>query len=272
MDSRFLTIQNIAVRVLERGTGKPVLFMHGHPDSSDMWAPLIDKMPEGFHYIAPEIPGYGQSGDARTFDWSIANRGRFLADVLDALGIAEPVILVCHDHGGPFVCSFAVQYPERVDRLVLQNTLFHRDYDWHLFGKLWRTPLVGEYMAFWQRFAIIRPLLIWYMKRGSPGLSTDYMVQLQKSWTPKMGRAMLALYRASTSSLVSGWDDKLKSLMAQKPTLVLWGECDYYLPVRLAEEWERSGAKLVRFPDAGHWLVVEKPEAYRAELSAFITQ
>jgi pimeloyl-ACP methyl ester carboxylesterase len=270
MQSQFVTVQNIKIRVNESGGGYPVLFVHGNPDSADMWTEVINHMPQGFRYLAPDLPGYGQSGAADGFDWSIANRGKWIADVLDALSVSEPVTLVGHDHGGPFVASFAVQYPERVKQLVLQNTLFHADYDWHIFAKLWQIPLVGEYLAFWQPYRITLATARWYMKRGSPLLTDEYIAELQKTWTHQMGRAMLALYRASKSRNFAGWQEKLTAFIASNPTLVLWGEKDTYLPVRFAEQWERDGAKLIRFPDAGHWLAIEKPAEYAQHLAAFL--
>ena len=270
MRSRFITVQNIQIRVNEAGDGQPVLFVHGNPDSADMWTKVIDHMPQGFHYLAPDLPEYGQSGAANGFDWSITNRGKWVADVLDSLSITEPVVLVGHDHGGPFVASFAVQYPEHVKQLVLQNTLFNVDYEWHIFGKLWRTPLIGEYLAFWQPYRISLPAAIWYMKRGSPLLTSEYIAALQKTWTRRMGHAMLALYRASDPKDFMDWEEKLAAFIANKPTLILWGEKDTYLPIRFAESWERNGAKLIRFPEAGHWLAIEKPVEYAEHLAAFL--
>lgn len=274
MDSQMITIQNIAIRVKESGSeqGQPIFFMHGNPDSADMWEGVIGRLPQEFRFIAPDLPGFGQSGAAKGFDWSIGNRGKWVADVLDSLHVTEPVILVGHDHGGPFVASFAVQYPERVKKLVLQNTLFHADYNWHLFGKLWRMPLLGEYLAFSQRYRITLPVALWYMKKGSPGLTSDYIAQLQKTWTGRMGSAMLALYRASDPRTFVGWEEKLNALLTQKPSLVLWGEKDFYLPIRFAERWQKLGAKLIRFPEAGHWLAVELPTEYARALTEFMQE
>ncbi len=112
MHQRFITVQNIKIRLNETGSGQPVLFIHGNPDSADMWTEVIEHLPQGYHYLAPDLPGFGQSGAATNFDWSIQNRGQWVADVLDAAGITEPVVLVVHDHGGPFGGSFAVQYPD----------------------------------------------------------------------------------------------------------------------------------------------------------------
>lgn len=270
MQSEFITIQNIRIRINQQGSGQPVVFVHGHPDSADMWAQVIENLPSGFRCIAPDLPGYGQSEAADSFDWSFPNRGKWVADILDALNISEPVALVGHDHGGPFVISFALQYPERVKQQVLQNTLFHSDYEWHIFAKLWRTPLIGEYLAFWQRFRITLPIAQFYMKRGSPLLTNEYIANLQKTWTPRMGRAMLALYRASTPHLIKELEAQFSALIGEKPTLVLWGDRDTYLPVRFAEGWAKDGAKLVRYPDAGHWLAVEKPAEYAQQLAAFL--
>jgi pimeloyl-ACP methyl ester carboxylesterase len=275
MQSRFITVQNIKIHLNETGSGQPVLFIHGNPDSGEMWSSIIERLPQGFHYLAPDLPGFGQSEAASHFDWSIKNRGQWVADLLDAAGITEPVALVGHDHGGPFVASFAVQYPDRVRQIVLQNTLFQADYDWHLFGKLWRLPLVGEYMAFWQRYRITLPLLIWYVRRGAPGLNNAYIAQLpqlQKTWTARMMQAMLAVYRASDPQDFAGWEEKLGVLLGRKPSLVLWGEHDAYLPIRFAEQWEKNGAKLIRFPDGGHWLAVEKPAEYAQHLAEFFQQ
>jgi pimeloyl-ACP methyl ester carboxylesterase len=265
-----LNIQNLRIRVKDHGHGQPVLFMHGNPDSSEMWTQVIEALPQGYRCLAPDLPGFGESGAAVGFDWSIKNRGQWIADILDKLKITEPVTLVGHDHGGPFVASFAVQFPDRVKKLVLQNTLFHADYDWHLFGKLWRLPFIGDYMAFWQPYLITLPIALWYMKKGSPLLTTAYIAGLQKTWTYRMGRAMLALYRASDPKDFIGWQEKLEDFITTHPTLLLWGEKDFYLPVRFAENWEKNGARLIRFPEAGHWLAIEKPSEYAHHLANFL--
>lgn len=272
MQTQFITIQGIKTRIKRFGNGEPVIFIHGNPDSADMWDGIIKLLPSGYQYIAPDLPGFGQSGSAKAFNWSIENRGKWLADILDALDIQAPVMIVGHDHGGPFAASFAVQFPDRVKKLVLQNTLFHRDYDWHLFGKIWRTPLLGECFAFWQRFAIARPIAIWYMKKGSPNLTSRYIIELTKTWTSRMGQAMLALYRASNPEDFAGWDDRLYEFVANKSTLILWGELDYYIPIEFAEQLEKHGARLVRFLDAGHWLAVTKTREYADELIKFFKE
>jgi pimeloyl-ACP methyl ester carboxylesterase len=59
--------------------------------------------------------------------------------------------------------------------------------------------------------------------------------------------------------------------MAEKPTLILWGDKDYYIAPDFAEKWGKHGAKVVRFADYGHWLAVENPAEYAKHLEAFIS-
>lgn len=268
-----ITVQGIRTRVKDDGYGKPIIFIHGHPDSADLWDDVIQHLPkEGYRYIRPDLPGYGESGDGKDLDLSIENRGKWVADVLEAIGVSDPVIVIGHDHGGAFAASFAVQYEQQVSKLILMNTLFHADYKWHLFGVLWRTPFVGEYMAFWQCYRLTLPLMKWYTKRGEPNLKSEYLKALHGTFTPKMGQQMLRLYRATTPELFAGWEDKLHALIERKSTLVLWGAQDKYLPIKFAERMASHGAQLAKFSDAGHWLMVTKPEEVARKITRFLNE
>ena len=269
LNHAFYEIQNGKIHVSEMGSGQPVLFIHGAPDSSSMWRDVIEQLPSGYRYIAPDLPGFGQSAAAPDFNWSLANRGQWVADLLQTMGISEPAILVGHDHGGGFVAPFAIQYPDRVSKIVLQNTVLHADYRWHSLAKVMRTPILGEFANFWMPYPIMLPFLVSNMKSNAPGLSKDYIAGLQKTITHQMGTAMLKLYRASSPSEFKGWEEKLNALIAVKPTLVIWGEHDHYIPLWVAKRWEKCGAKLLQFPDGGHWLAIEKPSAYAQQLTAF---
>lgn len=274
MQETFITIQNIKTRIKQHGAGQPVLFVHGNPDSADMWDDVISRLPDsGYHYLAIDLAGFGKADPDDTFDYSIQNRGEYLADALDALALDVPVLVVGHDHGGPFAASFAVQYPERVKGLVLQNTLFHSDYVWHPFGKAWRTPLLGEYLNWTVQFKFISvPILYRYMKWGEPLVTLEYAREVQARFSPKMSNAILRIYRASHPEAFVDWEDRLNEFMSQKPSLVLWGVHDSFLPIKFAKRWEQNGAKLITYDDAGHWLAINKPAEYAHELTTFFTE
>ena len=77
-------------------------------------------------------------------DYTLAGQSRWVNDFLDAMQLSEPVNLVGHDVGGLYACSFAVEHEQRLRRLALMDTSFFSDYKWHFWGRVWRTPVLGE--------------------------------------------------------------------------------------------------------------------------------
>lgn len=104
----------------ERGSGSPIVFIHGHPFDRRMWRPQLGGLAGQAHLVAPDLPGYGSSparGETMTM--------RVLADsvvaLLDALGI-ERTIVVGLSMGGLVAMEIALSRPERISGLVLAAT------------------------------------------------------------------------------------------------------------------------------------------------------
>ncbi len=106
------------VRVLELGTGEPVLFLHGSPTSGAGFAPLLPHL-TGLRAIVVDRPNCGLSDTpARTSEHAHRGITRLVPDLLDALGL-DQVHLVGSSLGGTVALHGAVSSPERIDRLVL---------------------------------------------------------------------------------------------------------------------------------------------------------
>src|SRR5690242_18872814 len=96
-----------SIFILERGEGPPILFVHGNPDSADIWLPLIDRLP-GYRCIAPDLPGFARSALPYNFHFSLSELADFIQRATDQAKVTEPVHLVVHDFGGPFGLAWAV--------------------------------------------------------------------------------------------------------------------------------------------------------------------
>ena len=113
-----------------------ILLLHGFPSSSRMWQPLLDRLADRFHLVAPDYPGFGHSHApshtefAYTFDHLAAVVGHFT----QALGLTT-YTLVMQDYGGPLGFRLAIAHPERLDALIVQNAVAHEDG----LGPLWQT-------------------------------------------------------------------------------------------------------------------------------------
>jgi pimeloyl-ACP methyl ester carboxylesterase len=261
--TRRLPLRGTSVHLVDEGAGSPVLFLHGSPDSSDIWAPIIRALHGVFRCIAPDLPGFGKSTADEDFDCSLDGMATFVDELVEAAGIDEPLHLVVHDIGGPFGLAWAVRHPHKVRSLVIMNTVFASDYRWHLFGRLWRLPIVGELVqALTTRRGFLRE-----MRRGSRKLTREQIDKTYAAIGPATRRMILRWYRAMDPRRFAGWEDRLRQLAAQVPSLVLWAEHDPYIARRFAE---RFGAQSVEyFPDSGHWLPAEEPALVADQLRRF---
>lgn len=113
-----LALPALRARVLERGSGEPILMLHGGGGIAAHWAPLLARL-EGYHLVAVDRPGCGLTDP---FD----NRGvdlrehavAFIGGILDALGIARAHI-IANSMGATWSLWFALAAPDRVRSLAL---------------------------------------------------------------------------------------------------------------------------------------------------------
>lgn len=258
-----LPVGRCAIHLVDQGMGPPILFLHGIPDSADIWSGVIAHLRGQHRCIAPDLPGFGRSTAPSDFDYSLDGMADFVDRLLTTIGIRTQVHLVVHDIGGPFGLAWAVRHPHKVRSFVVMNTVFQSDYRWHRFARLYRTPVVGELVQkLTDRKGFTRELL-----RASRHLSREHIDDTYRLLTPDVRRQMLRWYRASDPQNFQGWEDALQVLMSAKPSLVLWGEHDPYIPTRYAHRFGACTVELV--DDAGHWLPAEMPDLVGLRLQRF---
>jgi pimeloyl-ACP methyl ester carboxylesterase len=135
---RTVDVNGLSVFYREAGPqdAPTILLLHGFPSSSRMWQPLLDRLADRFHLLAPDYPGFGHSDApshtefAYTFDHLAAVVGHFT----QALGLTK-YTLVMQDYGGPLGFRLAIAHPERLEALIVQNAVAHEDG----LGPLWKT-------------------------------------------------------------------------------------------------------------------------------------
>jgi pimeloyl-ACP methyl ester carboxylesterase len=124
--------------VLAGSRDKPaILLLHGFPSSSRTFRHIIPRLSESCFVIAPDLPGFGQSG--LIADPSFARFADLMEGLLEQLGVTSCYLYV-HDFGAPVALDLAMRDPNRVLGLVIQNGNAHRSG----FGPAWR-----DTMAYW---------------------------------------------------------------------------------------------------------------------------
>jgi len=99
-----------------------ILLLHGFPSSSHMYRDLINDLSEDYHLIAPDYPGFGQSSSPlpSVYNYSFDKLALTIHHFIDALNLKKFSLYV-HDYGGPVGFRIAVQRPELIQALIVQN-------------------------------------------------------------------------------------------------------------------------------------------------------
>ena len=119
---KFVEIDGLPIRYIERGTGAPVLLLHGASlgSSADVFQRNLPALAAGGHrVIAFDSPGFGRSGVPA--DASNAYRAKAITSFMDALGLARVGVVAHSQAGGPAV-QIALDQPERVSHVVVLGT------------------------------------------------------------------------------------------------------------------------------------------------------
>ncbi len=256
-------LHNVDTHLIDRGSGPPILFLHGNPDTAELWRGVISRLADGYRCLAPDLPGFGRSRVTGDFDCSLESMAVFVEELVTAIGVEEPLCLAVHDFGGPYGLSWAIRNPGKVRRIAIMNSLYFAGYRWHFWARLWRTPILGELsMRLMNRW-----IFNWELGRGSRRLGKEHMRETWGRIHPAMKRMVLQLYRATDPENFRGWEEELHALAGRVPVRVLWGAHDPYIPARWAR---RLGTGEVRiFDDCGHWLPAEAPARVAEDLGHF---
>lgn len=244
----------------------PVLFLHGSPDTGEMWLPLIERLGDRIRAIAIDLPGFGGSTLPEDFALTLDHSADFIRDLLAALDIRQPVVVVGTDFGAQYGLAFAVKYPELLRGIAISNTNFFRDYEWHVFARLYRVPLLGELLV----NGTSKSVMVKTLKSYAPALPDDYA---EKSYalgigSPSVRRTILKMYRARDSRDFVGWDNQMQAMLAHKPSIVLWGDTDPFIAPSFADRFGAS--QIHHFANYSHWLPLEAPDEYADKLLAWL--
>jgi pimeloyl-ACP methyl ester carboxylesterase len=121
---RTATVEGLEIFYREAGSPeKPsVVLLHGFPTSSHMFRELIPALADGYHVIAPDYPGFGQSSapDAATFSYTFERLAGVMEKFLAQIGCTR-FALYLQDYGAPVGFRIATAHTDWVRGLIIQN-------------------------------------------------------------------------------------------------------------------------------------------------------
>jgi len=250
-----VNVCGINVEYIDQGSGVPIILMHGNPDRAQSWEPVINEIGNGVRIIAPDFPGFGQSDPLpKGFNLLPQGMAQFWDDFINALNINESIVICVHDFGGSWLLPWVAANPHRVRGLLIMNTMFHQDFKWHFWARVWQIPLLGELSM----LLMNRPLAHYEMSKASPGLSKSIINKTYESMNKVMQKNVLRCYRAykNPQQVFKEWEEKLELAIKKIPTRVIWGDQDPYVQKSFAD---RFGVEATHLPGHGHWVYMTQP-------------
>lgn len=270
-------VNGVRLHRVERGTGTPVVLLHGFPE---FWWGWRRQMPAlaaaGLRAVAPDLRGYNFSEKPPGIAaYRVETVAADVAALIGALGV-ERAHLVGHDWGGVVAWYVAMLHPGRVDRLAVLNAphpqAFRRELrrgpqalrSWY--AGAFQLPLLPEAAFRARGYRLLNRVF-----RGAGGrpdvFGPDELARYREAAArPGALSAMLHYYRAALRH------PRPPSSPIPHETLLVWGERDPALGVELTEGLEPWVPRLrvERIPEAGHWVQHEAPERVNTMLVDFL--
>jgi haloalkane dehalogenase len=246
-------------------TGDPVLLVHGFPESSRMWAPIIDELTaKGRRCVAPDLYCLGESDDPgpATFERNL----EALTGLMAHLDLGR-VAIVTHDWGAFIGLAWACEHPELVSALVVSDSGFFADGKWHGVAEGLRSPQGEAVIA-----ALDREGFAGLVRGDGAPFSDEDVEYYWRPFAEGRGReATLEFYRSMDFEKLAPYEGKLAELGV--PTLLVWGAEDKFAPLSGAKRFVREipGAKLIAIEGAGHFVFDQEPERTTREVVDFLT-
>lgn len=275
-------VNGIRLHVARSGEGPLMLFLHGFPEYWEMWKPMLEYFgARGWCAVAPDMRGYNLSDKPAGVE---AYHAKHLG--ADVLALAahfskDPFVLVAHDWGGAVAWAVAIAKPQRLSRLVMLNS----PHPYVFWRELRDSPAQQKASAYMNLFRDPKAervlsengyarLLGWFADAGDA-----WRKSLLEAWSqPGALTGGLNYYRASMLYPPTPDDPgpgklqwKPGDFMVRVPTLVIWGMRDFALLPGCLEGLDEvvPGVKIVRVPEASHWVARERTDLVCREIEAF---
>jgi pimeloyl-ACP methyl ester carboxylesterase/quercetin dioxygenase-like cupin family protein len=273
ISTRSADVGGVKLHYLTAGRGPAVLLLHGYAETSHMWRPLIPRLAANFTVIAPDLPGIGDS-EIPPDGLDMTHAAARVHELVTSLGVRSAVV-VGHDIGLMVAYAYAAQFPAETDKLVLMDAFLPGVEGWEA---IYNNPAIWHF-----RFNGPTPEALVEGRERSyfEHFWNDFAADKTRS-IPEADRREYAAAYARPGRMRSGWA-YFVSFQQAANDFARFAQTRLTMPVLTIGGAQANGqalgkqAKLVAvnaesivLPNAGHWLMEEKPQETMDALARFI--
>ena len=239
------------LRVARIGSGPPIVCLHGYPDNLHIWGAVAHELADRYTVIAFDWPGLGES-DPWTGGVTPMHLADRLVTLLDFWGIAQASV-VGMDMGGQPALAFAARHPERIQKLIVMNSLVSGDSETSWEISLLRRFAVNRFILTYLSPIVFQRALWTFLPNGTH-LPKEVIADFRRTFQrPTVRRELVRMCAGYQGTL-----PRLAELYPKIycPTLILWAGRDSHFPPMQAEKLHAQihASQLQIIPEAMHWM------------------
>lgn len=261
------TVDGLEIVYLEGGEGEPVVLLHGFGGDKDNWVRVARSLTDDYRVIAPDLPGFGESGRPENGNYGIWTQAERVHAFADTLGL-ERFHLGGNSMGGAIAGAYAGVHPDRLASLWLLAPAGVAGAEPSELTERIRES--GENPLLPDTIDEFHALLDWAFT------DQPYIPGPVKQVLARRAVERHEHYRRIFEQLRTELEGAfaLEEIIAEVdvPVLVTWGENDRLLHVsgaRVLAESDAEDVQVERMPGVGHVPMMERPEESAAAFRAF---
>lgn len=244
----------------ERGAGPPLMLVHGVMITGEMFEPVVDHFAARHRVIVPDLRGHGRSRGLPP-PYTVPELARDVERLLDHLKLPSAAMLG-YSQGGAVAQQFALDYPQRCDRLVLACT-----YAFNMASL--RERIEGQLVPLLIRCLGMPRFARLVISQGLTRVDEARRRQVTGLIADQDPTLMVAAWRAAMA-----FDSRPRLHEVACPTLVVAGAKDTAVPMHHARMLHEgiAGSRLVAIDDADHALIWARPDEFVRVVDAFLDE
>ena len=271
------------IRVLEIGTGLPVLFIHGAPAASGIWIPLVKNM-QRYRSLIMDRPGCGESEKISYKDLTRQRLQSIMTATIDAVldhFNIQQIPIVSSSFGSSLTLLYVFKRSERVSKLVIEGcpALINGS---HVpsFMKPMLLPVLRWIIPRLPATASIFNKIItglghgWSLKHQLiPGGFIEWYMSLFNNTDTQINEIVMITKAYPSGKIKASFEIKDEELeKIKQPVLLLWSSDDPFGDIETAQHLQSKikDSILISFEKSGHLPWLDKPESHAEDIQKFI--
>jgi len=273
-DRKEATLPQGTITYRERGSGEPIVFIHGLLVNGDLWRKVVPELSKDYHCIVPDLPlGSHERGMNEDADLSPYGVAKLIDDFLAALDLRD-VTLVGNDTGGAFCQIVVTRHPDRIGRLVLTPCDAYENFPPRFFKYMLapaKVPAVTLLM--------MQPMRLAAMRHGPMGfgllVKNGFDAEITDGWIRPTLRD--AGVRRDLAKVLRGIHPRYTLEAAERlgafdrPVLLVWAPEKDFFPFEHAQRLAQTfpDARVERVDDSYTFVMEDQPERLAALIGEF---